>query len=138
MLARWEEERPYQSSQIMRSRKFIQGLISIFRDTGNLKHILFRVIECKVTDENGKNEVNLIHSMDKGAVCIDKSRFDAKQTSWYPKFAFDYRSFRYKGDSDTKESGIISMIQMAPISIFLSTVYIDFVKVSYSFRSIQG
>ena len=72
--------------------------------------ILFRVIECKVLDQNGKNEVNLIHSMDKGAVCIDKSRFDAKQTYWYPKFAFDYRSFRYKGDSSTKESDTNSLL----------------------------
>ena len=65
------------------------------------------MIECKVVDENGKNEVYLIHSMDKGSVCIDRSRFDAKQTSWNPRFAFDYRSFRYKGDSDTKESDTI-------------------------------
>jgi len=62
-----------------------------------------RVVECKVVNEKGQNPVYLIHSMDKGAVCIDKSRFAATQTSWSPKFEFSYRSFRYQGDSDAKQ-----------------------------------
>lgn len=101
-----EKEHRFQLHRITFIHKFIQGYFNYrskkFRILINKPQ--FRVVECKVVNEKGQNPVYLIHSMDKGAVCIDKSRFAATQTSWSPKFEFSYRSFRYQGDSDAKEN----------------------------------
>jgi len=68
-----------------------------------------RVVECKVEDSHGNRPVHLIHSW-KQSTCLDKTRFDAKQTSFAPEFEFCFRSFRYEGDIKSKQKQIITCI----------------------------
>ena len=64
---------------------------------------IFRLEQCKITDEAGDREVYLIHSFDNDEPCFD-TRVNVIQTSFSPDVQFDFRSFRFTIDGTLGDS----------------------------------
>ena len=79
---------------------------------------IFRVTECKITDEAGDKEVYLIHSFDDNEPCFQQG-ISVSQTSWSPNLEFSFRSFRFTtdgtdGDSEIQNQNVACSLHLIP------------------------
>ena len=79
---------------------------------------VFRVTECKITNEAGDKDVYLIHSYDGDEPCFQQG-ISVTQSSWIPNLEFSFRSFRFTtegtdGDSETQNQNVSCSLHLIP------------------------